>query len=138
MVVSRNGFITLAGWRIQKERCPKGAPSLLGPRFADRLQPEQILFAELEGSALPREGHDSLKHKLGQTYRYLENADLAAVNARDMDLAEPRALRAPAVKLIAPGRGASIGCGDLLSLWTAEDFLAVRSVVSAISTSHAA
>ena len=76
MVVSRNGFISLAGSRIQKERCPKGAPFLLDSRLADGLQPDQILLTELEGTALPREGHNPLKHKSDQMYRYLENDDL--------------------------------------------------------------
>jgi hypothetical protein len=68
MVVSRNGFITLAGWRIQKKRCPKGAPFLLGSRLPDGLQFEHILLAESERAALPREGHDPLKHKSSQMY----------------------------------------------------------------------
>ncbi|MGA2117159.1 MAG: hypothetical protein ABSH56_20655, partial [Bryobacteraceae bacterium] len=41
------------------------------------LQFEHLLLAELDRTALPREGHDPLKHKLGQMYRYLENDDLA-------------------------------------------------------------
>jgi hypothetical protein len=76
MVVSRNRHISLPGSRIQKKRRPKGAPLLLGSRFADGLQPEQILLTELERTALPREGHDPLKHKSGQMYRYLENDNL--------------------------------------------------------------
>jgi hypothetical protein len=63
MVVPRNGFIGLARSRIQKKRCPKGASFLLGSRIADGLQPEQVLLAKPEGTALPWEGHDPLKHK---------------------------------------------------------------------------
>ena len=63
MVVPGNGFITLAGSGIQEKRGPQGAPLLLGSRSADGLQPEQILLAELQGCALPREGHNPLKHK---------------------------------------------------------------------------
>jgi hypothetical protein len=68
VVVLCDGFITLTGKRIQKKRCPKGGPFLLGSRLADGLQLEQLLLAELDGTALPREGHDPLKHKSGQMY----------------------------------------------------------------------
>ena len=65
VVVLRDRFVTLAGQRIQKKSCPQGAPLLLGSRLADGLQLEHVLLAELDGTALPREGHDPLKHKLG-------------------------------------------------------------------------
>jgi hypothetical protein len=68
VVVSRDGFVTLTGERIQKKRRSQSAPFLLAPRLADGLQPEPILLAELEGTALPREGHDPLKHKSSQMY----------------------------------------------------------------------
>src|SRR5262249_53240791 len=74
-----DGLITLAGPRIQEKRRPKRAPFLLGPRLPDGLQMEQILLGELEGTALPREGHDPLKHKSSQMYRYLENVHLVSV-----------------------------------------------------------
>jgi len=76
MVVPRNGLIGLARSRVQKKRSPKTAPFLLGSRPANGLQPEQILPAELEGAAPPWKGHDPLKHKTGQMYRYLENDHL--------------------------------------------------------------
>ena len=79
MVVSRNGFVGLARSRIQKKGCPKGSSLLLGSRLADGLQLEQILLAELEGTALPWEGNNPLKHKSGQMYRYLENDDLVSL-----------------------------------------------------------
>src|SRR5262249_7474006 len=77
MMMPGNGLITLAGARIQEKRRPKRTPFFFGSRFANGLEIEQILLAELEGTALPREGHDPLKHKSSQMYRYLENANLA-------------------------------------------------------------
>src|SRR5262245_8492482 len=76
MMMPGNGLITLAGARIQEKRRPKRTPFFFGSRFANGLEIEQILLAELEGIALPREGHDPLKHKSSQMYRYLENANL--------------------------------------------------------------
>src|SRR5262249_34697142 len=76
MMMPGNGLITLAGARIQEKRRPKRTPFFFGSRFANGLEIEQILLAELEGTALPREGHDPLKHKSSQMYRYLENANL--------------------------------------------------------------
>jgi hypothetical protein len=55
--------------------------ALLGSRLADRLQLEHLLLAELDGTALPGEGHAPLKHKLDQMYRYLEKDDLASVRS---------------------------------------------------------
>src|SRR5260370_36260865 len=66
---------------MQKKRCAKGTPFLLSSRLADGLQLEHLLLAELDGTALPREGHDPLKHKSGQMYRYLENHDLVLAGA---------------------------------------------------------
>src|SRR5215467_10191949 len=66
MMMPGNSLITLAGLRIQEKRCTKRAPFLLRPRLADGLQAEQVLLAELEGTALPREGHNPLKHKSSQ------------------------------------------------------------------------
>ncbi len=66
VVVLRDGFVTLPGQRIQKKSCPKGAPLLPGSRLADGLSKlEQVLLAELHGTALPGEGHNPLRHKLG-------------------------------------------------------------------------
>src|SRR5262249_24644659 len=81
MMMPGNGLITLAGARIQEKRRPKRTPFFFGSRFANGLEIEQILLAELEGTALPREGHDPLKHKSSQMYRYLENANLEAAFA---------------------------------------------------------
>src|SRR5215831_15623289 len=64
VVAPRNRLVAPTGSRLQEKRRPQGAPFLLASRLADRLQFEQILFAELEGRTLPREGHDPLKHKL--------------------------------------------------------------------------
>src|SRR5215469_15862166 len=79
MMMPGNGLITLAGARIQEKRRPKRTPFFFGSRFANGLEIEQILLAELEGTALPREGHDPLKHKSSQMYRYLENANLVSL-----------------------------------------------------------
>src|SRR6266568_4871425 len=84
MVVPRNGLIGLARSRVQKKRSPKTAPFLLGSRPANGLQPEQILPAELEGAAPPWKGHDPLKHKTGQMYRYLENDHLVTPSSYDL------------------------------------------------------
>src|SRR4029450_713014 len=80
VVVLRDGFVTLAGQRIQKKSCPKRAPLFLGSRLANGLQLEHVLLAELDETALPREGHDPLKHKSGEMYRYLENEDLESAH----------------------------------------------------------
>jgi hypothetical protein len=97
MMMPGNGLITLAGPRIQKKRRPKRAPFLLRPRLADGLQAEQVLLAELEGTAFPREGHDPLKHKSSQMYRYLENDNLAPGRATVRIVCTPVAGRYPSI-----------------------------------------
>src|ERR1039458_10647562 len=75
-MVPCNGLVTLARKRIQQQRGPYGAPFLLGSGLADRIELAQFRFSELQGIALPREGHTPLKHNRREMYWYLENGHL--------------------------------------------------------------
>src|ERR1019366_5710738 len=77
-MVPCNGLVTLARKRIQQQRGPYGAPFLLGSGLADRIELAQFRFSELQGIALPREGHTPLKHNRREMYWYLENGHLVA------------------------------------------------------------
>jgi hypothetical protein len=57
----RDGFVTLAGKRLQQHRRSHGAPLLLGSGLADRLELMEFRFGELKGIALLWEGHTSIK-----------------------------------------------------------------------------
>src|ERR1039457_4863043 len=78
-MVPCNGLVTLARKRIQQQRGPYGAPFLLGSGLADRIELAQFRFSELQGIALPREGHTPLKHNRREMYWCLENGHLVKV-----------------------------------------------------------
>jgi hypothetical protein len=75
-LVPRDGFITLAGCRIQKKRGPLSAALFVASRLTNELQDAPFLLAELEGLPFPREGHTPLKQKWVKMYSYLENVNL--------------------------------------------------------------
>src|SRR6266568_602126 len=72
----RDGIVTSAGPRIQQDCRPQRTPFLVASRLADGVQLALFLFGELQGAALPREGHTPLKHNRVKMYSYLENDHL--------------------------------------------------------------
>ena len=77
----RDGIVTSAGPRIQQDCRPQRTPFLVASRLADGVQLALFLFGELQGAALPREGHTPLKHNRVEMYRYLENDHLVSATA---------------------------------------------------------